>query len=203
MKLLRTLLLCGALTVPRLWGANIAWISFHPADNSPSAAAAALGFTNAPDAPYTQLLRANGHTVTRVVTFDNATPESVGFLNQYDLVIISRSVSSGHYETATENAAWHGLRVPVMILGGYVLRNNRLGFTTGTTIPDTASYDLRLQVLQPNHPIFNGITLDANNVTVDPYATIMEWNGVVQRGISVNTPRSRQRHRVGRGGDGR
>ena len=125
--------------------------------------------------------------MTRVVTFDNATPENVGFLNQYDLVIISRSVPSGHYETATENAAWHGLRVPVMILGGYVLRNNRLGFTTGTTIPDTASYDLRLQVLQPNHPIFNGITLDANNVTVDPYATIMEWNGVVQRGISVNT----------------
>lgn len=85
-----------------LWAANIAWISFHAADNSPSGGASNLGFTNAPDAPYTQLLRNNGHTVTRVATFDNATVESVGFLNQYDLVIISRSVPSGHYETATE-----------------------------------------------------------------------------------------------------
>jgi len=188
MRILRNLVLCATLGIgTTLWAANIAWVSFHPADNSPSSGASGLGFTNAPDAPYTQLLRANGHTVTRVVVFDNATPETVGFLNQYDLVIISRSVNSGFFETATENAAWHGLRAPVMILGGYVLRNNRLGFTTGTTIPDTATYDLRLRVNDPSHPIFSGIQLDANNVTVQPYATIMEWNGVVQRGISVNT----------------
>jgi hypothetical protein len=78
MKLLRTLLLCGALVTVQVRGANIAWISFHPADNSPSAGAAGLGFTNAPDEPYTRLLRANGHTVTRVVTFDNATPRNRG-----------------------------------------------------------------------------------------------------------------------------
>jgi hypothetical protein len=172
---------------------NIAWVSFHPGDNQPSAAVAALGFTQAPDAPYTQLLSAQGYNVTRFVTQDNAPSALINALNTNDLVIISRSVPSGHYEVAAETLAWNSLITkPMMILGGYVLRDNRLGFVTGNTIPDTTN-TIRLEVLQPAHPIFAGISLDANNVMVNSYAQMVSvlvpaWGtNLAQRGISVVT----------------
>src|SRR5690606_27814476 len=87
----------GGMTLPAgAAGANIVWVSFHPDDDTPSQAAADAGFTQAPDAGYTQLLRSAGHTVTRVVT--SSTPD-VEYLETFDLIIISRSVGSGNYQT--------------------------------------------------------------------------------------------------------
>jgi hypothetical protein len=168
----------------RLPAADIAWISFH---NTNLASAAAMGaspaHTDAPDKAYTDLLTGAGHTVTRFLTGDNP---NTATLNTFDLVIISRSVNSGHYELDAESAAWNGITAPMMITGGYVLRNNRLGFTTGTTIPDTAG-TVRLTVNNPSHPIFAGIALDGSNTTVNPFAEPVTFNGSLQRGISVNT----------------
>jgi hypothetical protein len=164
-------------------GANIAWVSFHAADNTPSTAAAGAGFTQAPDVAYTALLRSAGHTVTRFVS--TATPD-VTQLNTFDLVVISRSVPSGHYQTPESTALWNGLTKPVMVLGGYILRGSRLGYTFGDTIPDTAG-PIRLTASNPAHPIFTGVPLDANNTMVNPFADLVTHNGTVQRGISVNT----------------
>ncbi len=162
---------------------NIVWVSFHNADNQPSAAAAGAGFTAAPDVEYTRLLRAAGHNVTRYVT--TATPD-VNFLNGFDLVIISRSVGSAAYQTPESTALWHSVTKPTMILGGYILRASRLGYTTGESIPDSAG-PIRLSTTNPAHPIFTGVSFDANNLMVNPYADLVTYNGVVQRGISVTT----------------
>ncbi len=164
-------------------GPKIAWVSFHPADNTPSSDAANAGFTQAPDVGYTALLTANNYAVTRILT--TGTPDT-NLLNSFDLVIISRSVGSGEYQDPPETLAWNGLTAPTIVMGGYVLRNNRLGFTTGSTIPDTAG-PIRLKVNNPGHPIFQGVALDANNVMVNTYASLVTFNNTVQRGISVNT----------------
>ncbi|MCI0745300.1 MAG: hypothetical protein L0Y58_07835 [Verrucomicrobia subdivision 3 bacterium] len=182
--ILSSLAVLMTAAVVRTHAANIIWVTFHSDDNTPSTAAASAGFTNAPDAGYTQLLRDNGHTVTRYLTRD--IPEA-NVLNAADLVIISRSVPSGNYELDAETAAWNGITAPTMILGGYVLRNNRLGFTTGTTIPDVNSNPVRLTVNYPKNPIFAGIALDANRLMVNPYANIVTHTNFTQRGISVNT----------------
>ena len=175
-------------TVPAS-AADIAWVSFHPADNMPSAGAAAAGidFTTAPDKGYTDVLTAAGHNVTRFVTSDNP-DENV--LNTFDLVIISRSVNSGHYELDPETEDWNtNIGAPMMIMGGYVLRNVRLGYTTGGTIPDTGGA-INLQVNNSSHPIFAGIPL-TGNVTTNTYTTGLVQMPVgsmaTQRGISVNT----------------
>ena len=173
---------CVFSCVPCL-GANIAWVSFHSADNMPSAGALGNGHTVAPDKGYTDYLTANGHTVTRVPTSD---APNVPLLNTFDLVIIGRSVNSGHYELDAETAAWHSIAAPTIVMGGYTLRSSRLGYTTGTTIPDTAG-DVRLTVADPSHPIFAGIALDGANTMVNPYAGLTTFNAVAQRGISVNT----------------
>lgn len=178
------LLLLGSLmAVAPSQAANIGWVSFHAGDNSPSGAASTAGFTQAPDVGYTQLLQGNGHTVTRVVSSDIP---NAAVLNAFDLVIISRSVPSGNYELDAETAAWHGISAPTMLLGGYVLRNNRLGFTTGTTIPDVSSGMVNLTISDPSHPLFAGISLDVNNTMLNPYASRVSFNSILQRGISVN-----------------
>lgn len=163
--------------------ARIAWVSFHASDTTPSAAAAAAGFTKAPDVAYTDLLASRGHKVTRVVT--SGTPNTA-LLQAFDLVIISRSVPSGDYQDPPETLAWNGITTPTMILGGYVLRNSRLGFVTGGTIPDTVG-PVKLTVNNPAHAIFAGIALDAAKTMVNPYADVVTFAGTVQRGISVNT----------------
>lgn len=163
--------------------ANIVWVSFHSADNTPSGAAAGAGFTQAPDFEYTQLLASTGHTVTRYVT--TATPD-VAYLNTFDLVIISRSVPSGNYQTEESTALWHSITAPTIQLGGYVLRANRLGYVQGDGLPDAAE-PLRLAVLDPAHPIFNGVSLDGSGTMVNLYADRVSHNGILQRGISINS----------------
>lgn len=183
MKRLTLFLLCALVSAVSSDAANIYWVSFHSSDSAPSTAARSAGFTNAPDIAYTQLLRNNGHTVTRVVS--SGTPNT-NLLNAADLVIISRSVPSGDYELDAETAAWNGITAPTMILGGYVLRNNRLGYTTGATIPDTSN-TVSLTVSSPSHAIFAGIPLDGANTMVNPFANIVTFTNTPQRGISVNT----------------
>jgi hypothetical protein len=113
-----------------------------------------------------------------------ATPD-VDYLNTFDLVIISRSVPSGNYQTADSTALWHAITKPTILMGGYIIRASRLGYTTGETIPDTAG-TVQLKVNAPNHPIFKDVPLDASNVTPN-FAHIVSFNGTAQRGISVNT----------------
>lgn len=169
----------GGVTPPK---AKIVWVSFHAADNQPSTAAAGAGFTEAPDVAYTRLLTASGYQVTRYVT--TAAPDT-NVLAAADLVIISRSVPSGNYQDAGA-VAWNSVPRPMILMGGYILRNSRLGFTTGATIPDTTN-TIRLRLDRPGHPIFAGVGLDAQNVMSNDYAGVVTFNGTLQRGISVNT----------------
>lgn len=162
---------------------NIAWVSFHPADGTPAADAATAGMTEASDVGYTRLLVGNGHKVTRFVT--TGAPD-LAALGTNDLVIISRSVPSGDYQDPPETLAWNGISKPVMLLGGYILRNSRLGFTTGGTIPDTAG-PVKLAVKDLAHPIFSGVAVGGDTITLNPYADRVTWNEAQQRGISVNT----------------
>lgn len=174
-------------TVASSPAANIAFVSFHGGDNAPSANAATAGFTQAPDVGYTQLLAANGHTVTRFLSKDSPTAADATIYNGYDLVIVSRSTASGHYQQADESLFWNTtITKPVIHLGGYALRASRLGFTTGETIPDTTS-PIQLEARVPNHPIFAGISLNAGNIMVNSFAGITSFNSVTQRGISVNS----------------
>ena len=177
--------LVSALTAQ---AANIALVSFHSdAGGLPSAAAAGAGMTTAADIGYSSLLTANGHTVTRFASKDLPTAADATTYNGYDLIILSRSVASGHYQQAAETIFWNStITKPVISLGGYINRQNRLGLMDGNTIPDTTG-NVALSVLNPSHPIFAGIALDGGNLMVNSYAGIATFNSTVQRGISVVT----------------
>jgi hypothetical protein len=183
-------LVCAVLSLP-VSAADIAWVSFHAADNTPSAAAATAGFTQAPDVGYTQALTAAGHNVTRVLTHGMPyTPEETAALNAFDLVIVSRSNPSGNFQDPPETLFWNtSITAPLIHMGGYAIRNNRAGLYTGATIPDTGG-PVRLTVNNPSHPIFAGVALDGANTTVNPFADLVTAPfapNTVQRGISVVT----------------
>jgi hypothetical protein len=162
----------------------------------PSADAATAGYTEAPDEGFTDLLSGAGHTVTRFISINDpdmdanvpaqngaSSADYLAALNSMDVVIVGRSVDSGHYQQETN---WWNTQVtaPVMLMSGYVLRSNRLNYTTGNEIPDITG-PTSLEAVQPGHPIFDGIALNGSNET----GTILDVvdNGTVQRGTSINT----------------
>jgi hypothetical protein len=165
---------------------NIAWLSLHDTD-TPNAQAEPFGFTEAPGQDYVDLLRANGHMVTRIIT-QSPTQAFIDNLNTFDLVIASRQVSSADYQDDPERALWHeGLTKPMMFMSAYVMRNNRLQFMSGDTIPDHGQTPVTLLAEVPNHPIFQGVTLDANNTMEFATYPINAADGMEQRGLSVVT----------------
>ncbi|MDH7600035.1 MAG: hypothetical protein QHH07_10455, partial [Sedimentisphaerales bacterium] len=183
MKKISSVFLAVLALASMTYGANIVWVSFHPADDTPSSGAAGTGFTTAVDKAYTDLLKAAGHTVTRYV--QTATPD-LALLNAADLVIVSRSVASASFQNDAATR-WNSVTAPMMILGGYVLRQNRLGFCTGNDIPDTTG-DITLTATDPTHPIFAGIPFK-DGTMVNPYASIVRHpvTGATMRGISIVT----------------
>jgi len=163
---------------------TIAWVSYHAGDDEPHSAAADHGFTQAPDIDYTNLLKDQGYDVTRYVT--TKSPD-VDYLNTFDLVIVSRTASSGHY-SGSGASLWNSITVPLINLNGYTLRSSRLGYTDGTTMVDTTG-DVMLAVTDPTHPIFAGIEL-VDAVMVNPFAEgavpLTTDPNIISRGISVN-----------------
>jgi hypothetical protein len=168
------------------WAVNISWLSFHPTDAA-TTQATAQGYTMATDQGYIDLLRGAGHTVTR---FQVQSPDAA-FIDQIDnadLVIASRQVLSGDWQDPPELTFWHGVSKPMMIMSGYIIRQNRLQFMAGDTIPDAAvAGPVTLTAQVPSHPIFQGITLDgSNNMNFANYP-VMTPSGLAMRGISVVT----------------
>jgi hypothetical protein len=187
-------LLVLSLSVPA-FAANIAWVTFHPADGTPSGAAGTAGFLQAPDVGYTNALTAAGHTVTRVVTQDITAaaplpPAKLATLNASDLIIIGRSVASGHYQQPVESLFWNtAITKPIINTNAYTMRNSRLGQYTGGNIPDTVN-PVRMTAVNPSHPIFAGVSLDGSNTMVNTYAEPVNLTfgaNNLQRGISVVT----------------
>jgi hypothetical protein len=89
----------------------------------------------------------------------------VGELNAADLVIISRTASSGGYASdANEVAAWASVTSPMMSISAWHVRSNRLQWVLSTTVNRTL--DTYLLTELPNHPVFEGVALEDGLVEV-------------------------------------
>jgi len=115
------------------------------------------------DQGWVDLLEANGYTVnldfrsTEARTLDAAKIEA---LNAADLIIVSRDTDSGSYDDGQEPSQWNSITSPIILQVGHLTRNNRwLWLDTDATNDNKAT----LEVVEPDHPVFNGITIGANN----------------------------------------
>ena len=83
------------------------------------------------------MLTSAGRNVSWFTSQNDPDAAALATLNAADLIILSRSVASGHYQQETE--FWNTqVTSPVISMGGYPLRSSRLNWHTGTNIVDTA-----------------------------------------------------------------
>ncbi len=139
--------------------ANIIWVS----DNK-------NGTSTPSDKGFVDLLKAQGYNVDYQGQGGTGTPgyqfwrtldnAKIATLNAADLIILSRDLNSGDYASnTTEVTQWNGIKKPLLMLIAHVARNDRWQWveTTGQNDVQPA-----LQAVKTDHPIFNGVTLDAN-----------------------------------------
>jgi hypothetical protein len=95
----------------------------------------------------------------------NDANDYVAELNAADLVIISRTASSGGYASdANEVAAWASVTAPMMSLSAWHVRSNRLQWVLSTTVNRTL--DTYMLALETDHAIFDGVALEDGLVEV-------------------------------------
>jgi hypothetical protein len=133
--------------------ANIIWVSGgHDYDTD--------GVSD--DFMWIDLLEAEGYTVDyRTGNWTTLDDSKIAEMNAADLVIIARCTSSGDYTTdATEINQWDSITTPMLLNSTHLARNSRAKWlNTGSTNNATPT----MQVVDTGHPIFAGITLDADN----------------------------------------
>lgn len=130
------------------------------------------------DAGFVSLLEGAGHTVSRFPVAGALTPENVATLNAADLVIVSRANNSGDFDN-TNGVIWNEqITTPVINMSAYTTRKNRLGWSTGDSVPDSGATPLI--AANPAHPIFAGVSFAGDGVTM-----ANDYNVMIDRGITT------------------
>jgi len=125
------------------------------------------------DAAGPAFLESQGYTVDYRGTAGNGywrtlDAAKIAELNAADVILVSRSTDSGTYANdATEVAQWNGLTAPLILLTPYLSRNSRWIWHNNATLSEDSGTPT-LQALDPHHPLFKGVNLNAQN-QVDIY----------------------------------
>jgi len=119
------------------------------------------------DIGWINLLQSQGYTVnvradsTNSIYWTTLDDTKIGYLNAADLVIFSRLTNSGSYDDGTEPTQFNAVTKPMITLSAAICMSNRWRILNNSTQTNLAAPTM--QVLDPSHPIFAGITLDSNN----------------------------------------
>jgi hypothetical protein len=111
------------------------------------------------DVGWKDLLAASGHNVQNRI-FTALDQAAIDEMNAAPLVIFSRDTNSGEYDDDNEVAQWNGITAPMIVMTPYLLRSSRWRMADSTSIVDVSG---NLEAVDPNHPIFDGVALDASN----------------------------------------
>lgn len=124
---------------------------------------------------FVDLLEANGHEVTQLFITSNTLefPDDLDRMNEADLVIVSRKVGSGDYNTED----WNDLSSPLLLMSAYLSRSNRWFWFDADTLVDATPETVIAEV--PEHPLFEGVSLE--NDESGP------WHTEVDRGTSMTS----------------
>jgi len=94
----------------------------------------------------------------------------VAELEAADLIIAGRGANTGNYDAAGEPAKWNSLRTPMLNTNVWLARKNRWLWMNNPTDAKKDAGSPVMSILDPNHPVFAGVTLDPNGLVnvLDP-----------------------------------
>jgi hypothetical protein len=153
MQILALIILSGMLLSGAAHAEKIIWVSGNLKDTD------GLDW----DQGFVDVLEANGYEVQRendTMTGTSFTAEQLEVLENGDLVIVSRSTSSGNYNNPTD---WNVLMKPLICTSCYLSRLSRWKWlNSDALIGDGNSGCPPFHAENPDHPIFSGVPLDGN-----------------------------------------
>lgn len=105
-------------------------------------------------------LKAEGHNVDvrRDYWMGDIGAYKIAELEAADLIIMTRCCGSSDYPSAV----WNAITTPILSTNGFLARSNRQRWMPSTSAPKVTG-PITIQAVVPEHPIFSGVTLDANN----------------------------------------
>jgi hypothetical protein len=119
----------------------------------------------ASDIGWSTLLQSKGYVVTRDTITKGTltaplTQAQIDALNSADLIIISRSATSGNY---TDTTGWNlNVTKPILCMATSIVRSSdRLKWFTGTNVDNGLSPVTK--ITNKTHPIFTGVTVPADS----------------------------------------
>jgi len=125
------------------------------------------------DRGFVDLLRAAGYDVDYTAGSVAGTgywegtldPNKIAVLDEADLIIIGRDCnSSGVANSDAQRAVWNNAKTPIVLMSSYIAANNRFKWLNSSSQDARKAY-YDLKAVDPNHPLFAGVTLDPNNAT--------------------------------------
>ncbi|MBN2314720.1 MAG: hypothetical protein JXM79_12385 [Sedimentisphaerales bacterium] len=108
------------------------------------------------------MLQANGYDVD--LSFQNQEgreldASEIEALEAADLIIVGRDMLSGQY--SNQITEWNSLSTPLIMINGWLPGSTRWNWLEVST--NTQRDVSNLQAVIPDHPVFDGVSLDANN----------------------------------------
>ncbi len=104
-------------------------------------------------------LVAEGHSVdVRRNAWEALDSTLVAQLNEADLVIVSRLVTSAAYIQGDEPTKWNSVKAPLLLLSAYLARNNRWNWVNSDKATEITP-DIYAEAVDPDHPIFRDVPL--------------------------------------------
>ena len=159
-ELVLPLLALGFCLLPSTKAANIVFVSDHY-DELADGVQDDIGFV--------ELLEANGHTVDNTMgaaagdgywrTLD---ADKIAALNAADLVIYSRNSNSGDYDDDDEINQWNSITAPLILMSPYLSRSSRWLWVGNTSLTGDGGTP-NIEAVDPSHPLFYEMELDADN----------------------------------------
>jgi hypothetical protein len=105
-------------------------------------------------------------TVLPKTNIADYTEDDMAMLQNADLVILDRGIGSFNWNNVDNRVKWNTVTTPILSMNMYATRWGNLGwFETNDVVGYGSAVDaIEATVLKPEDPIFEGVTLDADNM---------------------------------------
>lgn len=164
-----------------LWGIVGALTAIQSA---PAADILLVGGRFGPDDALVSFLEGKGHAVTNTVDPYIDTIPSATELDAAEIVIVSRNIASGDYDSPGFPAMWNAIEKPMILMSNYLPRTSRWGWFNTTAVSGDVAAPTDFNAFpNPSHPFVDGLATSVFPSLFADGSTAMRinWSGTASQ----------------------